>query len=349
MKWNCLVAALVGAMLASCAALQKPSNSPVVSEKCSRIRAAFDVGSGSTKMKVAQIDICSQRIVKVLEDRSVPIAFEESRRASKNNEIAADTKTEAIEKLRVLKGRAEELGARAFIGVATSAFRKARNGSKVLTEISTQTKITLKAVSEEEEGRLGFWGAVAHETGNSEQVVVWDVGGGSQQWATLERTKRIKIHSSDFASIGFKEAVIRKIQRADPKKKLTPNPLEANQVTAALEIAKEEAKKLPNRIHLKAMHPDARVLGIGGVHYYSVKGRLGVRDSGSYTANDIRELLPSVVGKTDEELKSDYAATEVTNLLLILGMMEGLDIGQVFPLKANLADGVLVQNSYWPR
>jgi hypothetical protein len=57
---------------------------------------------------------------------------------------------------------------------------------------------------------------------------------------------------------------------------------------------------------------------------------------------------------TDEDFRkaypdNKYPASQATNLALVLGYMEGLQIKDVFPLDVTLADGLLVHAPYWSR
>ena len=47
--------------------------------------------------------------------------------------------------------------------------------------------------------------------------------------------------------------------------------------------------------------------------------------------------------------QNNYPDSQATNVALVLGYMEGLQIKEVIPLEATLADGLLVDATYWPR
>ncbi|MNJ04032.1 hypothetical protein D3C73_1646060 [compost metagenome] len=49
------------------------------------------------------------------------------------------------------------------------------------------------------------------------------------------------------------------------------------------------------------------------------------------------------VWKGDSELTGEYRATDVSNLLLVEGFMQALNIPQVTIVKASLIQGILVQ------
>ena len=47
--------------------------------------------------------------------------------------------------------------------------------------------------------------------------------------------------------------------------------------------------------------------------------------------------------------ENKYPESQATNVALVLGYMEGLQIKEVITLKINLADGLLVDATYWPQ
>ena len=87
------------------------------------------------------------------------------------------------------------------------------------------------------------------------------------------------------------------------------------------------------------------MVGIGGVHYYSIRGQLGADQS--YTREAVQQTLKNRLGLTDKEIDSKYASTEISNLALVLGYMDAMDIDAVFPARINLADGLLLHAEYW--
>ncbi len=50
---------------------------------------------------------------------------------------------------------------------------------------------------------------------------------------------------------------------------------------------------------------------------------------------------------TETEIGGKYAATDVSNLALVLGFMKELEIEKVKTLKANMAHGILIYPKYW--
>ena len=100
-------------------------------EECVKVRAGIDIGSGTTKMVVARMNVCTNALLEVL----APAPGEKLERTVKfkrNTITAHDGRKvlsdgiieQGIQALTELKEEAVSYGAEAFSAVATSAFRK---------------------------------------------------------------------------------------------------------------------------------------------------------------------------------------------------------------------------------
>jgi len=93
---------------------------------------------------------------------------------------------------------------------------------------------------------------------------------------------------------------------------------------------------------LKRLIPHRKIIGIGGVHDYSLRQQFGNKPD-SYTLTQLSTLAGKQVIKRDDELHGDYRATDVSNLLLVEGYMRALNIPEVTLVKASLVQGLLVR------
>ena len=133
------------------------------------IRAAFDVGSGKTKMDVCTVDAHRNVIVNTLysEQIDVPFALDMLEGGAGaggggggvgggGELLSEDILERGMSALVHLKARANQLGASAYAGIATAVFRRAINGADFLARAETQLAIRLSVVSQAVEGEVGY-------------------------------------------------------------------------------------------------------------------------------------------------------------------------------------------------
>jgi exopolyphosphatase/guanosine-5'-triphosphate,3'-diphosphate pyrophosphatase len=147
---------------------------------------------------------------------------------------------------------------------------------------------------------------------------------------------QILIVESKIASVSFKNWLLKELKRQGT----SPNPLTKVEIDLAVGQAEKTGQILRTQLP-----PDfgTEAFGIGGVHSISLVNRL---KKISYGREDLEITLQRSTGLTDAALKSPYAATEITNLAFVLGMMKGLGLERVHSLKVNLTDGLLAFGNF---
>ena len=145
------------------------------------------------------------------------------------------------------------------------------------------------------------------------------------------------IYESKFGAQQMKESIIRQVKRVDSS---TPNPISQDQYLTSKGLAVMAASDVPEDMRLRMMDSSMKVIGIGGVHYYSIRDQTRVEDK--YTIRDVRQAIIKRLDLTDDEIGGDYAETDLSNLIMVDGFMEHLNISEVYPLSVNMTDGVLL-------
>ena len=85
-----------------------------------------------------------------------------------------------------MRARADELGADAVVGFATSAIREARNGIHALGRVREATGVTVTVLPGVEEARLTYLAARRWTAFSARRLLVVDIGGGSLEVAAGE-------------------------------------------------------------------------------------------------------------------------------------------------------------------
>lgn len=311
--------------------------------KCEEVRMGLDIGSGSTKMMVAKVDTCKRKIIEVLLSDARQISFNEDLAKSSDDKLSQEMIDTGLSKMQELVTEAQKFKPKKSYGVATSVFRKASNGSEVIKSYSRKLKIKLEVISHHEEAVLGYISAMSMIDDNAKKgrdVVTWDIGGGSMQILYLNDKKQPESYLGDLASVTFKNMIVEVLKLEDPDKVTTPNPI-GKYRPQAIALARAYAK-IHVPAHIKKKIKESMVVGLGGVHGISIKNQIGTKEK--YTLSELDKTGIQRVLKSDSDLVGDFKTTDVSNLLLVQGFMEALDVSTVNVVEANLLQGVVLSN-----
>lgn len=302
---------------------------------CIEDRLAFDIGSGSIKAQSARVNTCLRKIEKVHFIEQAPISFKEDIRS----QVAFSSKTQKLGRDFIKKILLKEPKDVGILGVATAAFREAKNGEEYIHTLNKEFGIGLKVITQEEEGKLAFWGAQSMVSDSPQDIVVWDIGGGSQQLTLMEQGE-LKVIKGKLASIAFKEEVIRSVKKQKPEQVLTPNPLSKKQIQDAFYLVPELLKRYgSSKIKID---PRKKIIGVGGVLSISIPTQV---KSSSLTQENIYKVALSKSDLNDQQIGGPYANTDLTNLILVSSLMREYSFIEYKPVRVNLTDGLLVDPS----
>ncbi|MGC1001701.1 phosphatase [Pantoea agglomerans] len=313
-------------------------------DRCQQIRAGLDIGSGTTKIAVARVNVCQLRIEKMLYQDQRAVAWNEALAHSTDNQLSPAMTHEGAAALQQLLTQAQRFHPQRISGVATAVFRNASNGQAVIEQLQRQTGAQISIISQQQEAKLGFLSAKAALNDpaiRDEQLLVWDIGGGSMQmtaWRQQAGKPVADIYQGKLASVTLKNFILTVLKNSPEAK--SPNPigswrqsvLRFVQFYAANEVSPQIKQDLASR----------QVIGIGGVHGFSIRNQLPGKPH-RYSLTALSQLSQQQVWKGDSELPGDYRVTDVSNLLLVEGYMQALKINEVTIVEASLIQGVLLQ------
>ncbi len=310
------------------------------------IRAAFDVGSGSTKMKVTEFNTCTQSVTKVLLEDQRRVNYQDSLQSSPDQSFSQEVQTQGLSALKSLKEKALAQNAKRFSGVATAAFRKAKNANTYVEFVRKDLQIPIHIISQEQEALLGFKGAAVLSLVPAEKLLLWDIGGGSQQMVALNEQKEPQIYYGDLASVSFKNYIISTLQKKNIQRVKTPNPLGKSTTQKAQKYAEEIARTaVPAFIQNKIQEPGTQVVGIGGVLARSIFDQVSPTEV--IEPSDILKSLRKRQHLRDTQIGGDFPQTEISNLALVFSYMNALKMKNYRPVQASLIDGLWYDSSYW--
>ena len=140
-----------------------------------RRRAAFDIGSGATKLLVA--DVAGGLISARLLEENIPIAYKTDAQHN-GGHLSNEIQEQGLALLGRLVEAARGLGAVEACAIATEVFRTAPNGDDFLERIRVKTGLEVRIIDQAAEAALGLATAEALGAGGRPS---WDSGGGSFQ------------------------------------------------------------------------------------------------------------------------------------------------------------------------
>jgi exopolyphosphatase / guanosine-5'-triphosphate,3'-diphosphate pyrophosphatase len=141
--------------------------------------AILDLGSNSFHILVADLD--GRSITPVLREREMlhlgrVVASNDGRVPDESRDLAVATVAHLME-------LARRNGAEESLAVATAALRDADNGTEVLAALSEAAGIEIQVLDGLEEARLAYLGVRASVAVRANPVLVFDLGGGSLEFA----------------------------------------------------------------------------------------------------------------------------------------------------------------------
>lgn len=233
------------------------------------VRAAIDIGSGATKLRVAEINLKTHKIEKILVNASFPVQYQEQLSKSPNNTFDDQVMQTGVEAIKKSEEVASQYHAQKIIAVATASFRKAANSQQFIDRIYKETGVRVYVIDQELEGKLAFNAVLSQGNYDPMKLIVWDIGGGSLQLTALNNRGDYQIFRGEIASIHFKNMVIQDIQRKDINQVTTPNPMKVEEIQQALGKAREIAQNVDS-VFKDRIKQNAQIVGVGNIFAYGI-------------------------------------------------------------------------------
>lgn len=167
--------------------------------------AAIDVGTNTIRLTVAEIqDDDTYRILD--EEREMVRLGEKLDRTGRLSDAAMERALAALGKMKAITDGFKVTELRA---IATSAVREAANGRSFIREVMRQHKVSIDAISGEEEAQLAFRSATRHFDLQERSTAVVDIGGGSIEVVLSAGTAIDQVYSLPLGAVRVTERLVR--------------------------------------------------------------------------------------------------------------------------------------------
>lgn len=310
------------------------------------VRAAIDIGSGATKLRIAQIDTIKNKVQKIILDQAFTVPYQEHLEKSPDQTFDETVMQIGLNAIKKCKELSLQYEASKIIAIATESFRKAKNAKLFIKKVFDETSVPIHVIDQDLEGKLAFKAAAAQIESLDSQIIVWDIGGGSLQLISPSSPEQYITYLGHHASIPFKNDVIKNIQGRDPDQASSPNPMTEEEIFLARFKARKTAASVGEEFIKKISKNDTIIVGVGSIFNYRILPL--VEKHSPFHRRELLQAVEKLEGKTDETLGGgDFVNVAVTNPILILGFMEMLDIEHMEILDVNNADGSFIHEAFW--
>ena len=329
------------------AALRPPSYLRPIAAFSTVVRRVLDIGSGSIKCEVAEVEPTSKRIVRSIFSASVQTLFLRDLKHSGSDSMLISPEMYALgmHTIKNFIADTNHLGVTQTAAVATEAFRKAANGNAVVAAFARECGVEISVIQGEQEARLGYESARALSGLEADALLVWDCGAGSFQLSNGSDS-HVDIHGS-----GTMRAVASEMEAGLTRGQLSEE---------LLAYLRTELKTVPLWLQTEVLHS---VVAIGSSQSIFNQQRVlsglvtfdqfDVERTLAEVAAIPEHMLPALERERSASLeyvvKEENAQYALPKLALLLGAMRHLRIGEVTfkPTNGNCL-ALLTHGDLWP-
>ena len=293
--------------------------------------AAIDVGTQSTNLLVR--DAHGRDLARIIS----------STRLGENLHATGVLATEAMkrtaEEIERHLVRARELGATKISLTGTAACRRAKNTTEFIDMVRTRTGCELEVLSEQEEARLSFVGAISGLPKSNDSTLVIDIGGGSTEYIIGFAQPEMS------ASISFGAVT-------STTSHITTDPARPEDLTNLIGAVADELEEIGRNI--PALLTPSRVVGIAGTIVTVAAVEIGlttfdesVLDGFVLTKDAAEDVFRTLATESHSErilnpgLEPHRADIIVAGCCILVATMRRLHIDEIVVSTHNILDGLV--------
>ncbi len=299
--------------------------------------AGIDIGSNSIRMIVAEVtpDGTDYRVI---DDHKETTRLAHG--LTQTGRLTPEAIAHSLDALRRMKALVEAHKADHLEAIATSAVREAVNGHEFIQLVKAHLDIEIEVIPPEEEGRLSFRSVCRRFEVQDQQVLVFDLGGGSGELVFAANGIVEDIHSLPIGSVRMTESCIKN----DP-----PGKRDLKGVRKRLK------ELLAQKMPIAAFRPHL-MIGAGGT--FTALANVSLRMRGierrgvagyEMKRADVRHVLdhlcflPLAVRRNVPGLNADRADIIIAGLVVIERIMKWMQVNRLLIHDQGVRDGLLLR------
>lgn len=297
--------------------------------------AAIDIGTNSIRCIIVEPDMSGS--FRVLDDEKSTVRLGEGlANTGYISELASARALESMERFRKL---IDGIGVLAVEAIATSAMRRAKNGTTLLTAMSKKLGHQIRIISGVEEAGLAMTSAQRHFDMEYKRYAVFDIGGGSLEIATALGNHVEEYYSLDLGAVLMNEMFIKE------------DPIKGESLKKLKKYVLASLKK-----HLNLSMPLQTVIGSGGT--VTALGAMAMNARGKVYSSvhgyevlrsEIVHTLCMLARKTVKErtivpgLNPDRADIIVAGVAVVEAFMEFSGANQLLVNERGIREGLIIR------
>lgn len=317
------------------------------------LRGAYDIGSGATKLQIAEVE--DGRIKESKFAKEIIVTFSWDSEHNPDRVLSEGIQEQGLAALRELHAEAVKLGVTEVVAICTAIFRLAPNGADYREKARQIIGTEARLLTQTEEALVGYRTAQALSTCPVDQLISWDSGGGSFQICRLKTGIPAASTSADLdtylGQLGGGVCTAMYQARIGRGQGVSPNPVSPEQAEIFTNMLMDSHLPEPPSWLLE----QDCIWAIGGPtsvfrQCLEILNEQGP-DFRAFNLSDVECALSRVVNKTDEELAL-YAETQMVavKMCLLLAVMRKCRFKEVKHVCAiGSCPGVLVSDGWYER
>ena len=241
-----------------------------------------------------------------------------------------------------------------WTGVATAVYREAENGEEVIDFFSHLLDVPIRIISQKEEGKLGFMTAAAASGKAYQDLIAFDVGGGSLQVSAWKEDagsgEEIQVYKAPIGGVtAFKILVEEVLLQTLQTQSDSPPPVTTVQMMAFSHLLQTKLPDCPQWLKKKLWHENPDIVGIGGDRsMFAIASKIAGQIF--FDIDEVAKMTCEIEHLRDEDMQ-EFTEPELlaSNLGLLYCVMDkiGLESIEFTPVTGNLL-GIISNPAYLP-
>lgn len=302
-------------------------------------RAALDIGSGQTKITIADVNIVTNKIV-CIHQQSVKFVFLRKDLAMSRDGILSKTiQSHLIETLTEMQQASAIYNPVKWIAAGTSVFRQAQNSLEFIEETEKATGIKIKIISQVEEAEIGFHSAIGVSCEEKDNIISVDVGSGSFQISSWIDGK-LHMYGSEMGSQAVFDAFF-EIRKQAFSIEHNIHPITSQEVLGIIEKVKAQLHYPPEWL----LNSKRKIIAIGNGNIFPISW---MKQDLVLTPEKLLLSVLSVVGMDKKNIREFNDPNGVIILLIYYALMKHCGIETIhYHVTNGGCEGLLTQERYW--